>query len=261
MLLDATLSLSPGQLLGLTGTQWFVVLTVIFLGGVAMGVGGFGFALVTTPALLWVMPIPIVMVTNLTLSVLLRLPLIYHDRHHLNRPIAKSLIIGGIAGLPVGILLLHQLSPSDIKLYASATIMLLGLPYLVSAQRIPQWHRHVRASAGGVGLVSGMLTTSTSVGGPPVVLWLMNQRVMEREYHGTVSSVALTLNSSGVAVLVGTGSTAMGSLLLPLVLLPIAALGTFLGDRILKHLPIWLFTRIIASLIIVSGFVGVWNAL
>lgn len=241
--------------------HWTVVLLVTALGGFVTGTSGFGFALVTTPFLLWVLPPPLIVVTNLAMSVALRLPLVWADRRYVAGRQALLIAVGGLIGLPLGVALLTGLTERSLTIGAQATIVVLSLGYLVGADRLPRLPDPSGLGRVLVGISSGVLNTSVSLSGPPMVLWLLNQQLSGRPFRATVSVVGLVLNVVGVVLLIRSGSAAIDWLVVAASALPGAALGLFVGNSLLHRLPHRAFVRGVALFVVLSSLTGLLLAL
>ena len=245
----------------LDATQWVITVAVCLVGGMATGGGGFGFALVTTPVLLWVLPPPLIVVTNLSMSVALRVPLILSDRHHVAGRQAALLGAGGLLGLPLGAVLLTRLDGRILTTAGHAVIILLGAIYLMSAERLPRLPDWRGVGCLLVGIGSGALNTSISVSGPPLVLWLLNQQVSGRAFRATMSVVGMGLNLAGVALLIRAGAVEFSWLVVPAVAFPAAAVGTLLGHAVFGRLPHSTFVRATALFVVITSATGLLAAL
>ena len=90
-------------------------------------------------------------------------------------------------------------------------------------------------SAVAVGLASGALTTSTTVSGPPIVLWLQAHRVPPEEFRASLAACFLGLSLAGGAVLAAGGLLSLE----PAVVLPLLGLtlaGQVAGERAFRSL-------------------------
>lgn len=240
----------------LSPAQWVIAIAACLAGGVATGGGGFGFALVTTPVLLWVLPPPLIVLTNLAMSVVLRVPLIWSDRRHVVGRQAVLLGVGGLIGLPLGVVLLSRVDGNALTTVTHALIILLSATYLVSADRMPRLADRAGLARLLVGIGSGALNTSISVSGPPLVLWLLNQRLSGRAFRATMSVLGLGMNLLGVVLLIRSGTAEPAWLALSAAALPAAALGALLGHVVLKRLSQAVFVRASAVLVVVTSAVG-----
>lgn len=235
---------------------WTVTVLAAVAGGFATGTGGFGFALVTTPVLLLVLPPPLIVLTNLAVSVVLRVPLLWSDRRHIVGRQAALIGVGGLIGLPLGVLLLTRLDARALTIGAHVVIIVLSVVYLVGAKRVPRLPDPGGLGRVLVGIGSGALNTSVSVSGPPLVLWLLNQELSGRAFRATVSAVGLGLNLVGVVLLIRAGTAQVSWLLVAAAALPAAALGTALGHAMLGRLSQAVFARAAALFVVVTSITG-----
>ncbi|QWD91268.1 sulfite exporter TauE/SafE family protein [Polynucleobacter sp. MWH-Braz-FAM2G] len=139
-------------------------------GGFIRRLSGFGGALIMTPLLMWVFPIPflipIVMCAEIFGGVLLsrQWKIHYEDRSRLWR----MLFFAGIL-LPFGVWLGGHIEPIMLKIATSAIVLFFASYLLLKP--------HVRLNASSIldgfaaGL-SGLLLGSCGIGGPPVALYL-----------------------------------------------------------------------------------------
>jgi uncharacterized membrane protein YfcA len=129
----------------------------------------------------------------------------------------------------------------------------------VQAFTAPASERHEASltSAVAVGLTSGALTTSTSVSGPPIVLWLERQGLSPADFRAALAWSFLALNAAGWAVvLVAGGGDVVGlGTLLPLAALVIA--GHALGAVAFRRLDRRRFRAAVLALVLAAGVASV----
>jgi uncharacterized membrane protein YfcA len=110
------------------------------------------------------------------------------------------------------------------------------------------------AEAGAVGVATGVLTTSTSVSGPPLVLWLESQGLRPAELRTSLSVCFLALNLAGAIALVvgsGTGALAGADVLLPL--LALVVVGHLVGAQAFRRIDPERFRLVVLGLVIATG--------
>jgi len=115
-----------------------------------------------------------------------------------------------------------------------------------------------RSSGAAAGLASGALTTSISISGPPLVLWLESRGVAPAELRATLAACFLALNLAGCAVLVplaGLDRVAPASVLLPLLALVVA--GHLAGARAFRRLDPRTFSLAVLVLVALTGAASV----
>jgi hypothetical protein len=105
----------------------------------------------------------------------------------------------------------------------------------------------------GIGLVVGVLTTSTSVNGPPLLLWLLARGATPGEVRDTLAASFVALNLAGLAV-VGLATGALSALDAELLLLaPVVAAGWLAGTYAFRRLGRARFRAVGLALAGVSG--------
>jgi uncharacterized membrane protein YfcA len=201
---------------------------------------GFGFALVLSPALFAAFD-PVEAVTSLLLLSLALNLLVLFERgrpEHVDWRALGPMLVAALPGLAVGAVALALLSKEALQVAVGIAVILAAAWQLSrrSARDPSASHRALPPAAGwAAGFASGALTTSISVSGPPIVLWLEAHGVRPEEFRASLAASFLVLNLAGGAVLlVAEGSTLDADVVLPLLGLVVAgyALGTMAFRRL-----------------------------
>ena len=201
---------------------------------------GFGFALVLSPALFAAFD-PVEAVTSLLLLGLALNLLVLFERgrpEHVDWRALGPMLVAALPGLAVGAVALALLSKEALQVAVGIAVILAAAWQLSrrSARDPSASHRALPPAAGwAAGFASGALTTSISVSGPPIVLWLEAHGVRPEEFRASLAASFLVLNLAGGAVLlVAEGSTLDAEVVLPLLGLVVAgyALGTMAFRRL-----------------------------
>ena len=228
-----------------------VLAAVAALAGAAVqSATGFGFALVLSPALFAVME-PTEAVTALLLLGAVLNVLVLLEGHDVRRSLLPPLILPAVPGLALGAALLGALSREPLQIGVGVAVIAAALWQLRDrgvAHRVP---------AAVAGLTSGVLTTSISISGPPLVLWLEAQGLRPAELRATLAALFLALNVLGGAVLLaieGSGAVDLGELgpLLALVLI-----GYALGAFAFRRLDQRRFATVVIALVICTGVASI----
>jgi uncharacterized membrane protein YfcA len=115
-------------------------------------------------------------------------------------------------------------------------------------------HRAARALPAPVaGLVSGALTTSISINGPPLVLWLEGEGIRPAEFRATLAAAFLALDVAGAALLVSTDDSATVDLGVVGPLLACVLGGYGLGALAFRRLDSERFFPIVLALVVCAG--------
>jgi uncharacterized protein len=219
------------------------------VGAAVQSATGFGFALVLSPALFAVMEPAEAVTVLLALGVALNL-LVLLERHEARWSRLPPLILPALPGLVLGAVILAALSREPLQIGVGVAVIAAGL-----------WQLRDRAAAARVpatvaGFLSGVLTTSISISGPPLVLWLEAQALSPGEFRATLAATFLSLNIAGWAVLgVAGDATADPSELL--VLLGLVLAGYALGALAFRRLDHERFYRLVLVLVLLTGAASV----
>ena len=178
-----------------------------FVGAAVQSTTGFGFALILSPALFAVMD-PEKAVTAILLLGAALCTLVLIESRRVGTHGLAGLLIPAVPGLAVGVVLLQALSKEPLQVG-------VGIAVIVAAV----WQlRHAAIAAFPApvaGFFSGVLTTSISINGPPLALWLESERVPPRVFRTTLAAAFLILDVAGVALILareGTGTVEPGRL-------------------------------------------------
>ncbi|HEY1360390.1 MAG TPA: sulfite exporter TauE/SafE family protein [Thermoleophilaceae bacterium] len=223
------------------------------LGAAVQSATGFGFALILSPALLAAMDPYEAITTALVLGVALNLLVLFDGGRP--GPVRwgglAPVLLAAIPGLALGVLALELLDKPVLQICVGvAVIAATGVQIRGRVAGRPARRR----SATTAGLASGAMTTSISMSGPPLVLWLESHGVAPAEMRATLSACFLVLNLAGAAVLVPIAGADRiadpGTLLL---LLGMVLAGHFLGAWAFRRLDAERFSTIVLALVVLTG--------
>jgi uncharacterized membrane protein YfcA len=160
------------------------------------------------------------------------------------------LLLPAVPGLPVGVAVLVVLSKESLQVGVGVAV--------VAAAAWQLRHRAaVRIPATAAGFLSGVLTTSISVNGPPLALWLDSHAVPPPRFRVTLAAAFLILDIAGVALIVsreGGDAVDLGQLG-PLVACILA--GYALGAVGFRRLDAERFSAIVLTVVICTGLASV----
>jgi uncharacterized membrane protein YfcA len=218
---------------------------------------GFGFALILSPALLGTLDRYEAVTALLALGLVLNL-LVLFDGGRLGPVAWRELVpvlVAAIPGLALGAAALAFLSKPILQVVVGLVVLVAAAIQLRGRLR----GRPVRSrSAAAAGLASGALTTSISVSGPPLVLWLESREVAPAELRATLAACFLALNFAGFVVLVplaGADRVVSAAVLLPLI--GLVVVGHVAGARAFRRLDRERFSVVVLGLVVLTGAASV----
>jgi uncharacterized membrane protein YfcA len=223
-----------------------------FVGASVQSATGFGFALVLSPAMFAAFDRYEAVTGLLALGLAINLLVLADsggERVDWN-PLQPALW-AALPGLGVGALVLALVSKPALQVAVGAAVLAAAGTQLAGARPVP-------IAGWTAGFVSGALTTSINVSGPPLVLWLEARGLRPGELRATLSVCFLALDLIGGAVLllaVGLGR-AISPGTLALLLLVLAA-GHLAGARVFRRLPADRFRTLVLGLVCAAGAASV----
>jgi uncharacterized membrane protein YfcA len=227
-----------------------------FVGASIQSATGFGFALVLSPALFAVLD-PVEAVTSLlVLSVALNLLVLFEGGRpeHVDWRGLAPMLLAALPGLGVGVAALTVLSKEALQVTVGIAVMLAAGWQLRQRSAGAVERSSVPPAVGwAAGFVSGVLTTSISISGPPIVLWLEAHRVRPEQFRASLAASFLALNVTGGAVLLaaeGSGALDAG-VIAPLLGLVVA--GYVLGTAAFRRLDRERFFTAVLALVACTG--------
>lgn len=211
-----------------------------FLGATLQSATGFGFALVLGPALIAVLAPGEALTTLLVLSASLNLLILFSERRRRDVRWSDVLLLLAAAapGLLAGVLLLRVASKPQLQVAVGLTV-LLAVAFHVRRARAPRTEGGASSpawAAVAVGVVTGGLTTTTNVNGPPLVLWFQRRGATPGELRDSVAAGSLPLNVAGALLLAALGDqeqSFVAEAILPLLALTVA--GQLVGRRVFER--------------------------
>jgi len=105
----------------------------------------------------------------------------------------------------------------------------------------------------GLGFVSGVLNTSLSTNGPPLVFDLQARHLEAARFRATISATFALCNLGGLALFIADGKITRNGLLASAIALPAWAAGQLSGWPIRKHMHGERFRRMVLVLLFAAG--------
>lgn len=212
-----------------------IFICIILVASVLQTSTGFGFSIMATPFLLMLFLPQEAIQINIILSLIISISLIWKIRMDIDFILLKRLTIGSIVGVPFGILLFISININAFKLAISILLLLLTLMLICNFKVKSTPFRDFI-----VGGLSGLLTTSIGMPGPPLLLYFTGTNTEKEKLRATTLAFYLFIYFISLITQIlftGTNKTIWES---SFYAIPIVFLGLFIGQIIFK----WLNQRI-----------------
>ena len=221
---------------------------IILVASILQTSTGFGFSILATPFLLLLFkPIEAIQI-NLILSLVISFALISKIRKDIDYGILKRFVIGSTIGLPIGIIIFLLLNLKNLMLGISLIIFLLTL-LLIKKFRITQ----TKGKDLTVGGLSGILTSSIGMPGPPLLLYFSGTDTEKAKLRGTTLAFYLYIYLMSLIIQVIFAGTNKTIWLSSLYALPVLIVGLFLGQLIFKVINQKFFQIFTYIILLVTG--------
>lgn len=228
--------------------EWVVINLIVMFAAFIMGISGFGFVLVTTPLLLLLVDPKMVIVFNVTLGVLVCIPPLWQTYRHLQPSRIIVLVVSSILGLPLGIYILSRLSSLTLK---AVIITIVVFFTILLASGVSFKIKRERLGLTISGFISGALSNSAGLGGPPIILFLLNQGWSQEAFRANIAAYFILNGIAAALSLFISGNLANDALIYALTTIPALAAGYFAATLLLPRINARLF-RIIAIYVLLG---------
>ena len=142
----------------------------VFAAALLRGFTGFGFGLAAVPLLSLALPPAKVVPFVVVLQVIVGVAGLRAARRHCDWRAVRALSPGLVLGIPIGLTVLTAFSANSVRL-AIGLVILASVLLLWRGARLPEQGSRLLAIA--IGLVAGVMSGLASMGGPPIVVYLL----------------------------------------------------------------------------------------
>jgi uncharacterized membrane protein YfcA len=205
-----------------------IAAAIAAVAGIVRGITGFGGAMVMSPPMALLLgPLAAVPVVLLLESVAAT-PMWVAARRLVQWKVIGPILAAACITVPVGTWILISVDPLVMRRVIATVVILFSLVLL----RGWRYHGEQRAATGlGLGAVSGTMVGATSMGGPPVILYLLAGPHPIEVTRANLTFFVGGISFAGIAMLAIEGVLGRQELLLALILAPGYYGGIMLGTR------------------------------
>jgi len=234
--------------------QMLLLWTAVFFGGLVSGFSGFAFAAIAGAILIHVYPpivaIPLLMICGLINQTISAVYL----RGAINWRSSMPLVVGGGAGLPIGLLLLRSADTSWFRL--GFGIFLIGYATFMALKPSASALRALssRGYAMLVGLGGGVVGGLTAMPGAVPTIWFDLQGRTRQEKRGLLQPFIMAMQALSLPGLFLMKDSALDASLV-ITSIPALAAGTLLGASLYGKVNDAVFRFAVLALLLFSGVV------
>jgi uncharacterized membrane protein YfcA len=206
---------------------------VTLVAGLMRGFAGFGSAMLMAPIFAILFGSADMIVTVVAIELVVSLQLFPQVRGHADWKTLAPMSIAACAAMPAGVWLLASVDKNAIVTGVSAIIV--GFVVLMWSG----WKYHGRRSpyaSAAVGAISGAMMATTSVGGPPVLLYLLSGKDPPSVNRANIVTYYFLTQFLLILIVLATGVAGWDALARAAVLFPVMIAGAYMGGRLFHGL-------------------------
>lgn len=226
----------------------FGLMVLVLVASTLQAGTGFGFSIMATPFLLLLFEPHDAIQLNIILSLVISVIMTYKLRSEVNKESLIRLIKGSLIGVFPGMLLFIFLDVRILKILVSFLI-LSSTALLVAKINVKQTNTKELIT----GALSGLLTTSLGMPGPPLLIYFAGAKVDKSTLRGTALAYFVFVLPISLLLQFSMYSISKGVWISTLWALPFAVMGIYLGQWVFTRLKQQLFEKIIYALLFFTG--------
>lgn len=220
--------------------------SVIFVAALVQASTGFGFAIMSVPLLLLLYDAHYAVSLANLLSLVSAVSMLPKVRNSINRDILKRWFVGSLMGLPLGGFLFYFVAIAWLKILIAITIVVFTLMLIL----------HVTLPLGSgrrIGAISGLMTSSIGMPGPPIVLYLASKNAEKGAFRATSIAYYCLVYPIGLLIQFFTGHFSTDLIYTGVLMIPAVFLGQAIGSIVHHKINHQWFVRITYALLLATA--------
>jgi uncharacterized protein len=239
-----------------TVAQLAVVAFAVLIAATTQAITGFGFGLLSMPVMtLAIDPKTAVVVSSLigTTVTTWQAVRLHGDGDAVVR---RRLIVAAYLGMPIGLVVYEMVANETLQLLLGVVVLLAVLS-LIAPVALPVG----RVMDGTAGFLSGVLNTSLSTNGPPLVFALQARRMPATMFRGTIIPTFAVCNVGALTMFIVRGKVNADGLTAAAVAVPAMLAGQLLGQPMRTRVDERSFRRLVLGLLTVAAISAIGASL
>ncbi|RKD25834.1 hypothetical protein BEP19_02550 [Ammoniphilus oxalaticus] len=224
------------------------LILIIFMASLLQSSTGFGFSIVGTPFLFLVYSAHTAIQINIILSLFLSVFMMRQIRDGVNKLLLWNLIKGSLPGVVGGILIYLHLPMTGLKRSVGFLILILTILLILNVTI-----RRTTKRDAVTGAISGLLTASIGVPGPPLLLYFAGSAIKKEELRSTTLAYYLFIYSISLALQILFSGTNEEIWLLSMAGVPSLLAGIVVGQLLFKRISQNTFRRFTYIILLFTG--------
>ena len=212
-------------------------------------ISGFGFALIAVPLLSLFIDPQVAVVLATVVGAFSSTFQAVADRRHANKSLVQRLALSAYIGMPFGLFVFIVVSESVLRFIVGLVVLLAAIA-LIRGFSISQSNKKLDWI---MGWASGVLATSTSTNGPPLVFLLQAKKLSPESFRASIN-IVFSLTSFGAILLFAlSGNITSDDFAGIAISIPMLLIGLAIGFKVRSRINAQQFRILVFVLLIVSA--------
>jgi uncharacterized protein len=212
-------------------------------------ISGFGFALIAVPLLSLFIDPQVAVVLATVVGAFSSTFQAVADRRHANKSLVQRLALSAYIGMPFGLFVFIVVSESVLRFIVGLVVLLAAIA-LIRGFSISQSNKKLDWI---MGWASGVLATSTSTNGPPLVFLLQAKKLSPESFRASIN-IVFSLTSFGAILLFAlSGNITSDDFAGVAISIPMLLIGLAIGFKVRSRINPQQFRILVFVLLIVSA--------
>jgi len=225
------------------------VMVIICIAAVLQSISGFGFSLLAMPLLSIFVDIQDAVVIATLCGIFTNAVHLRKDFQLVERSIARRISLSALIGMPLGVVVLSVFSATQMRAIIGAVIVVLV--FLMMRNFILKTENTNVDIV--LGAFSGLLATSVSTNGPPLVFLLQSKQLDPWRLRATLAYVFTISGCASFIVLMIAGKGSIEAFQYAMLSLPAMYLGTVVGRKARLRVTLEAFKRLMYVLLLATA--------
>ena len=229
--------------------ELLAVTVIVCIAAILQSISGFGFSLLAMPLLSVFVDIHDAVVIATLCGIFTNAVHLKKDHQLVERSIARRISLSALIGMPMGVVVLTVLSATQMRLIIGVVIVAL---VVLMMRNFTLKSENTKIDVV-LGVFSGVLATSVSTNGPPLVFLLQSKQLDAWRLRATLAYVFTISGCASFIVLMVAGKGSVEAFQYALISLPAMYLGTLVGRRMRNAISQQVFKRVMYVLLIATA--------
>lgn len=231
---------------------YLVVALGAIVAGFVQGLSGFAFGMVAMSFWAWTLDPRLAATLSVFGALVGQLLAVFTVRRGFNLRLLLPFVLGGLAGIPLGVAVLPHLDMAWFKALLGG-FLALWCPVMLMARSLPPITVGGRLGDTVAGMAGGVLSGIGGFAGPVPTLWATLRGFGKDEQRAVIQNFNLSMLLVTMGTYVGTGIVTREMLPMFAIVAPAMLIPTLLGTRLYIGISDLRFRQIVLSLLTVSG--------